>query len=805
MCVHKLERILLFIVSVAFFAACSPKQVVKPVSTDINDVGVHIPETESFAESALKEKVSEPLSDRPSWMYYRYALEAMDNQEWALARHYLDESLRLLVSEKYDTLYRNVSPAEDSAYRVNLPQRIVRALDEVFPNIADKSDKTESLQKNEVSIEGIEALDDDMKADSASLQVIENFLDTVDVARFSLPVEFNERVMQEIYYLTNKARVFTETALNRKTAYDSLIYSQLELMNMPKDLIYLALVESGFKVNAYSRAKASGMWQFIPETAKHYGLDVDFWVDLRRNPEIATIAALKYLNRLYSLFDDWLLAMAAYNCGANRVRRMIKETTEDSTWDSTKTVTYWDLNLPKETMHYVPRILAAMVIGHFPDQYEMEITPQSQPDFDTVTVFDSFALEEVAKVLGVPEDTLRVLNMELVKWCTPPNRDKYLLRVPVGTRSALVEGYDRMEKNSFSGWQHHKVKKGENLSVISRKYGVSVAEIKQANDLKNTRLRAGKSLLIPIKVIPKKSNGKKPVKIKTYVAKSGDTFGSISRLFGVSQDVLRTWNSRDAASTITPGDTLYVSKPESKRKSLKKNEASAKPRKEPLRPAFRPDLKTGEVYVVKSSDSYTGIAKEHGIPVVLLMNANDAFHRRLVVGDTIVIPKYASCKKLKRNDKAEPVESIAPVENVASVARENVETEVLEKTPLTTEPKAEDTVAENDSYIVQTGDNLIVVARKFGMTVADIQRLNDMEDSTIYIGQRLKVRGGSVPFVQSSGTVKAFEKEILHEVKKGEGLWDISRQYRVTIEDIVRWNNLSDTKIRFGDKLKIKQ
>ena len=520
-------------------------------------------ETESFSERALKEKISDSLAIRPSWMYYQYALQAMDNQEWLLARHYLDEALRQLVSEKFDSTYKNVSVAEDSAYRVKMPLRIVRALDEVYPNVAEMGQNADNYTRNEVSIEGIDALDES-EADSAALQVIESFLDTLDVSQFTLPVQFNERVLQEIYYMTNSARAFMSGSLNRKTAYDSLIYAQLDAAKMPRDLIYLALVESGFKLKAYSRAKASGMWQFIPETGKRYGLEVDYWVDMRRNPEMATRAALKYLNRLHDEFDDWLLAMAAYNCGEGRVRRLLREMQEDTTRDTTIAVTYWDLELPKETMRYVPRILAAMVVGHYPEQYEMTVEKTCQPDFDTVTVFDSFPLEEVAKLLKVTEDTLRSLNMELVKWCTPPNKESYLLRLPVGTRSAFVEGYDKMEKNNFSSWHHHKVRKGENLGMIARQYGIKVSELQQANDMKNTRIRAGQSLLIPIKVTPKpKANkGKKPQKVRTYIVQSGDDVAAVARKFGISQDSVRSWNSLDAAAVVKTGDTLVVSKPE---------------------------------------------------------------------------------------------------------------------------------------------------------------------------------------------------------------------------------------------------
>ena len=708
----------------------------------------------SFAERAAKEKVSDSLAIRPSWTYYQYALQAMDNQEWLLAKHYLDESLRQLVSEKYDSTYRNVSDKEDSLYRTQMPLRIVNALDEVYPNVAALGENAENFMENDISIEGVDALDES-KADSASLMVIESFLDTLDVSQFTLPVQFNERVLQEIFYMTNSARKFMSGSLNRKTAYDSLIYAQLDSAKMPRDLIFLALVESGFKLKAYSRAKASGMWQFIPETGKRYGLEVDYWVDMRRNPEMATKAALKYLNRLHDEFGDWLLAMAAYNCGEGRVRRLVREMQQDSTRDSTLPITYWDLELPKETMRYVPRILAAMVIGHYPEQYEMTVEKTYRPDFDTVTVFDSFPLEEVAKLLKVSEDTLRTLNMELVKWCTPPNKDSYLLRLPVGMRAAFVEGYDKMEKNNFSSWHHHKVRRGESLGIIARQYGIKVSELQQANDMKGSRIRAGQSLLIPIKVTPKpkSTKGKKPERVRTYVAKEGDNLASVARMFGVSQESLRIWNSMDAAAFVKAGGTLLVSKPESAAKSDES----------------RPKLASGQKYVVRDGDTYAAVAAAYDIPVILLMQANQGFTRRLMVGDSLVIPEYAKKAAAKQN-----------VRSAKSEKSKNEKKKPAEKTSV---------------YVVQSGDNLSVIARKFGTTVSKIQELNDMGKSTnISVGQKLIVDG--------IATEDGFK---IHTVKKGEGLWDIARQYKVTIEEIVKWNNLNDTKIKVGEKLKIKQ
>lgn len=742
--------------------ACASNQ----ASSGLADVQVQeapVSDTLSFAEWSLRFKVSDSLSIRPSWENYQYALQAMDNQEWNQARRYLQRSLRNLVTEHFDSTYANVSAKEDSLYRLKMSVLIVRAFDEVFPNEVTSSD--------EGPLDGIYQ-DESVLADSAALISIEDQLDSIDVNDFTLPIKFNERVMQEVFYLTTKAKSFTEGSLSRKTAYDSMVYAKLAEHNMPRDLIFLSLVESGFKVKAYSRAKASGLWQFIPETGKRYGLSVDYWVDMRRNPEMATEAALNYLSYLYSEFGDWLLAMAAYNCGEGRVRRVIREWKADTTHDTTQAVTYWDLELPKETMHYVPRILAAMVIGHYPDQYDMNVKQTFQPQFDTVTVFDSYSLEEVSKLLKVPEDTLRTLNMELVMWCTPPNVESYLLRLPYGTRSAFVEGYDRMQKNSFSSWHHHRVKKGENLGSIAKQYGITLTELKLANNLKNDRIRPGKTLLIPIKVNPKKSSGKKPIKVRTYVVELGDNLASIARQFGVSQESLRTWNSMEPNAVVKPGDTVFVSKPELK----------------PAEEVKKITLKKGERYLVGAGDTYANIAEALSIPVGLLMQANGGFVKRLTVGDSLVIPEYTPPKKvIKRETKPEKKDDKKKDDKKASAV---------------TKPTAP---LKGGTYVVESGDNLYYIAKKFSCTVDDLMAWNKLTSSNIHPGDTLIVSGA-----KGAGAAKAADKDksdgfITYTVKQGDSLFDIAKSYKTTKEDIMKWNGLKDTKIKPGDKLKIKK
>ncbi len=761
-------------------SACASKQAKVAVSSQGKPIQTEKVSVEVPVANPGKEIVGD--STRPSWVYYQYGLQAIDNHEWAVSKHYLEESLRLLVTEKFDPAKSRLTRSEDSIYKMQMPVRIVQALEEVYPNLSEQ-EASDSTSADSLTIDGVDAYDENA-ADSASIRVIENFLDTVDAGRFTLPIRFNERVMQEIYYMTTTARGFITRSLSRKTAYDSLIYTKLAQKRMPRDLIYLALVESGFNVKAYSRAKAAGMWQFIPETGIRYGLELDFWVDMRRNPELATDAALNYLTRLHDEFGDWLLSMAAYNCGENRIRRLLREKREDPSWGPNRPVTYWDLELPQETMHYVPRILAAMVIGHYPNHYDVAITPRHLPAYDTVTVYDSFSLDEIAKFLKVSEDTLRSLNMELTMWCTPPNRDAYLLRLPYGTRAAFVQNYDRMEKNGFSSWKQHKVRKGESIGIIAQQYGVRVAEIQRANDMKKTKLKPGRTLLIPIKVAPRRSTGKKPSKVRTYVVQLGDNLGSISRRFGISQESLRIWNNIEAWSNVKKGDVIYVSKPDLKPSSFVQQRVA---------------LKKGEKYVVKAGDTYAQIAKMYKVPVFLLLQANQGFTKRLTIGDSLSIPAYVrpARKMSGANDDVAVVEPPKAIEITDSKKSKRSSEKIPEPS---TKTSKKEPVSTTIIYTVESGDNLYAIARKYSTTVAAIREMNDMGNSSnIRVGQKLKIPGSAAP-VSSAPKIE----EITHVVKKGEGLWDISRQYGVTIEDIVKWNGLKDTKIKINEKLKIK-
>src|SRR5690606_37266900 len=274
----------------------------------------------------------------------------------------------------------------------------------------------------------------------------------------------NPRILRAMTVFTGHGRGYFAKWLNRKSRYEKLVHDKLEARGMPKDLIYLAMVESGFNPKAWSKASASGLWQFISGTGRRYGLKDDWWYDPRRDPMLATDAALEYLTDLQDEFQDWHQAMAAYNCGEGRVRR---HRVKDSI------MSYWDMPLPKETRFYVPKILAAMIIGRDPERYGFVIDkPEPAFQVDTATVTHCLTIAAIAKAAGISEDTVMSLNPSLRRWCTPPNRTAHTLYLPPGTRDAFWAAYEALDKASLVNWRHHIVARGQTLSGIGARYGV---------------------------------------------------------------------------------------------------------------------------------------------------------------------------------------------------------------------------------------------------------------------------------------------------------------------------------------------
>ena len=304
----------------------------------------------------------------------------------------------------------------------------------------------------------------------------------------------NDHVQREIRSFTNGEREGFIEAYRRSGRYRPMMLAKLADAGLPSQLSWLPLVESAFKVRALSRASALGLCQFISSTGLRYNLNRDTWVDERLDPEKSTDAAIRYLADLHALFGDWPKALAAYNCGEGRVMRLSRTASDY--------MDFWDLyqQLPGETRRYVPRLFAALQILEDPAKYGLNL-PETEPAPVTVArvrVERSVALDKLDATLGLPAGTLAELNPELRYQATP--RRAYDLRVPAGGEPTVLTHIASLPewKNPRPDYVSHRVRSGETLGAIARKYGASVSAIQKANGLRSHRIRVGQRLRIPV-------------------------------------------------------------------------------------------------------------------------------------------------------------------------------------------------------------------------------------------------------------------------------------------------------------------
>ncbi len=316
----------------------------------------------------------------------------------------------------------------------------------------------------------------------------------LQVAGHDIDIPQNARVLAYVELFTGRLKGYLEDGLSRGARYLPMIQDVFRAEGLPLDLAYVPLIESAFKPNALSRAKAKGMWQFMRGTALENGLSHDWYIDERADPEKATRAAAKYLKTLYSMFDDWHLALASYNGGPGRVQRAIKRSGRDDFWKLSATSRY----LPRETRDYVPLILAAIIIARNPSQYNMEVTPIETPLFETVTVSGAVDIRRVAEWSGASVQDIQDLNPELRRWTTPIRATDYELKVPMGSAEVINTRLAEPGTDDLAPLRHYTVKKNETLLSIAKKLRVSRSDLAEANYLSSkSKLSTGQRLIIP--------------------------------------------------------------------------------------------------------------------------------------------------------------------------------------------------------------------------------------------------------------------------------------------------------------------
>ncbi|MEK7305633.1 MAG: transglycosylase SLT domain-containing protein [Nitrospirota bacterium] len=321
---------------------------------------------------------------------------------------------------------------------------------------------------------------------------------------YNIPIVMDPSVQSHIHFFNTSIRSRFEQWLIRLSRYQPLVEKIFSEFNIPSDLVYLSLVESGFNPYAFSRAKATGPWQFMKGTGKVYGLRIDNYVDERRDPIKSTVAAARYLRDLYDLFGAWPLAMAAYNAGEGKVMRALHKVQGETFSDISKTKL-----IRTETKQYVPRIMAATVIARNPDQYGFPQNPVAPHQFEEVVVNRPLHFHAIANTTGIPYEELRLLNPELRRDATPPGESAYHLKVPVGTSAKVVQLLDRVPSYKFpplpavkvqrvktDSGRWYRVRGGDTLEKVSKRFRVPMKTLKAKNNLTSPVIKAGEFLII---------------------------------------------------------------------------------------------------------------------------------------------------------------------------------------------------------------------------------------------------------------------------------------------------------------------
>ena len=377
----------------------------------------------------------------------------------------------------------------------------------------------------------------------------------VDVeAAASIPIPEHRTINSAVRLLSVDMKESIQTSLIRSARYKKLIDKALAEQKLPKGLAYLPVIESAYLPQLTSRVGAYGIWQFMPDTAREYGLRVDWWVDERADPERSTRAAAKYLKDLHRMFDDWSLALAAYNCGPGRVRRTLNEAGVSSFWELLDAGM-----LPKETRGYVPTFYATLLIASDPDTYGFTLGKPHEADSKAVEVRGPVSLAYIAEAIGVDQDELKELNPALRRGVVPPGRAA--VRVPAKSAETLVARADTLrQEDAYVKYCAFKLRSGDTIQKLARKIGAKPETIRAMNNLDaNDRLGSGDSIYLPVRATELSDLLSRSDSY--YAVKKGDTLFSIAKRNGLSVSELRELNDLDRDAKLKPGQKLRVDAP----------------------------------------------------------------------------------------------------------------------------------------------------------------------------------------------------------------------------------------------------
>ena len=582
-------------------------------------------------------------------------------------------------------------------------------------------------------------------------------------AKSPFNIEYNQGLENIIKSFLKYRKKSFERLMGTSEYYFPIFEEALAKQNVPLEIKYLAIVESALNPKAVSKMGATGLWQFMYQTGKQYGLKIDSYVDERSDPLKASEAAAQYMTNMYKIFGDWDLVLASYNSGPGNVAKAIRRSGGQQN--------YWNIrkNLPKETQGYVPAFLATMYIYEYHKEHGIVPNRASVKHFetDTIMIKKQMTFRQISDLLDVSVAQLQVLNPSYKLNVIPFYHDKnHYLRLPQEKIAVFASNEDQIyaytqyesdkrekpfqiekaivakdtassiQKIAGSQTTYYKVKRGDNLSVIARKYDVDVADLKKWNKLRSNALAYGKSLKIMMG--------------QTDVA----TVIKAPKIDPVPSAIISN-NQRIVASEMKANK-------EEKTKKIAQSEAIAS-----TATAF---------YVVQKGDNLGSIANKYDVTVAEIQEWNHLSNNYVQLGASLQVVK----KALESKD-----------ELASGAARKDIE------------------------YVVLQGDNLGNVAKKFGASLADLKQWNNLPNNSIGVGATLIVAKDELVINTNKATVSSFKKKtniaesskkeaIDYYVKKGDSLYSISKKYPgVTISDLKKWNGIRSEELKPGMKLKI--
>lgn len=448
--------------------------------------------------------------------------------------------------------------------------------------------------------------------------------------QFSLDLDLeSSRIDSELKWFA-RHQSYLNRVSNRSARYLYFIMEQIEARGMPGEMALLPIVESAFEPFAYSHGRAAGVWQFIPSTGHVYGLKQDWWHDGRRDIRRSTIAALKFLEGLSREFDgDWMLALAAYNSGAGTVRKAIRKNKRKGL-----PTDFLSLSLPKETRAYAPKLIALARLLKDPEKYGVSFPViQNTPYFSVVETGGQMDLSQAAEMADVDLEEIYKLNPQYNQWATSPN-GPYELLVPISQQDVFKARLLELPIDQRIKWQRYKIKSGDSLISIAKKFHTTPDALKQVNPIRNNLLRAGHMLLIPTAFknpnsyaysaanrLSKKqalTRGARGSKKMNYTVRSGDSFWELSKKHKVSVGKIAKWNGMAPKDPLKPGQKLVIW---SKTEKVNKN-------REIIRKIR---------YRVRNGDSLHLIADKFNVQVKDIKRWNQLKSKYLQPGDRLVL------------------------------------------------------------------------------------------------------------------------------------------------------------------------